>query len=206
MSRIYSTFLKGMLALLPLGATILIIYWLASTAESLLKKPIQFLVGAEHYTPGMGVVVGLAFVFAVGLLLNAFLIRKLYAVIEALVERIPVVKTIYGSFKDLIALFAKGDKSLSSQIVAVRLGEGATQMKLVGFVTRSDCSDLPGSLNGKDKIAVYLPMSYQLGGFTVVLPASAVEPLEMSGEAAMRFALTAGVKAGRQEEAGAAPA
>jgi uncharacterized membrane protein len=76
------------------------------------------------------------------------------------------------------------------QVVAVTLPGG---MRLLGFLTRADFDDVPG-VAGEGEVAVYLPMSYQVGGFTVLLPRSAVTPVPMSREEAMKFILTAGLK------------
>jgi uncharacterized membrane protein len=68
-------------------------------------------------------------------------------------------------------------------------------MRAMGFVTRSEFDDLPAGVGRKGEIAVYLPMSYQIGGYTLFLPREQAEPVEMSREAAMKFILTAGLKA-----------
>jgi uncharacterized membrane protein len=54
-------------------------------------------------------------------------------------------------------------------------------------------TQLPAGFNQKDSLLVYIPMSYGIGGFAVLVPRSATRPLDMSMEDAMRFALTAGV-------------
>ena len=79
------------------------------------------------------------------------------------------------------------------QVVTVTLHEGGP--RLLGFLTRESLNDLPEGLGGEGTVAVYLPMSYQIGGYTLILPRSAVTPVEMGIEDAMRFAVTAGVKA-----------
>ena len=76
------------------------------------------------------------------------------------------------------------------QVVAVTL---PGNMRLLGFVTRTEFEDVPG-LARPDEVAVYLPMSYQVGGFTVFMPRSAIAPVQMSREDAMKFILTAGLK------------
>ena len=68
-----------------------------------------------------------------------------------------------------------------------------SEMKLMGFVTRDDFRDVPDALGTEKTVAVYLPMSYQLGGFTVMIPQASVEPIDMDMEQAMRFALTGGM-------------
>jgi uncharacterized membrane protein len=79
------------------------------------------------------------------------------------------------------------------QVVMVTVGQPS--VRLLGFVTREDFSDCPEGMGGEDKVAVYLPMSYQIGGYTVNVPRSCVEPIDMSFQDAMRYALTAGMAA-----------
>ena len=67
-------------------------------------------------------------------------------------------------------------------------------MRVLGFITRADFSDAPAGIARTDEVAVYLPMSYQIGGYTVFVPKSACTPVEMSREEAMKFILTAGLK------------
>ena len=66
-------------------------------------------------------------------------------------------------------------------------------MNLLGFVTRSSFDDAPAIPGGDDRVAVYLPMSYQIGGFTVMVPRSSIADVDMSVEECLRFAMTAGV-------------
>ena len=60
-------------------------------------------------------------------------------------------------------------------------------------MTRQEFAGLPEGIGDENKVAVYLPMSFQLGGFTVMVPREALEPVAMLIEEAMKFALTAGV-------------
>jgi uncharacterized membrane protein len=73
-------------------------------------------------------------------------------------------------------------------------------------VTREDFSSLPGKLGASDTVGVYLPMSYQIGGYTVFLPRSAIEPIDMSVEDAMRFTLTAGMSSAQELQSATEPA
>ena len=68
-------------------------------------------------------------------------------------------------------------------------------------ITRRAHATNPGRRpnRGPDHVAVYLPMSYQLGGYTAILPRTAIKPVDLPIEQAMRFALTAGVKTQSEE-------
>ena len=66
-------------------------------------------------------------------------------------------------------------------------------MKVIGFVTQAIPDQLPEGFREDDSVLVYLPLSYMIGGYAVLVPRSAIRPLDMSMEKAMRFTLTAGV-------------
>jgi len=158
----------------------------------------------RYYRTGLGVLLGIVIVLLAGLTVNVWFTRALLGRAEALMERIPVVKSVYGAIRDL-ATFMSGGKSKErfQKVVMVSVGE---DMRLIGFLTREDFTDLPARLAATDDtVAVYLPMSYQIGGFTVYMPRSRVEPIEMTIEDAMRFTLTAGMSSAKTAEPGAAP-
>ena len=190
MSQLGRILLKGLVAILPIGLTIYLIYWLGITTEKLLSGPIHWFVPPADYIPGMGLVAGFIVLLIVGLLVNAYVIRRGMKVVENLVMRVPVVKTVYGALRDVTKLVdTSGRKSELERVVMVKFGPG----RVMGFVTQEHAA-LPGIDTVDDLVAVYLPMSYQIGGYTVYLPRSQVEPTDLSVEAAMRIVLTGGLQ------------
>jgi uncharacterized membrane protein len=143
-----------------------------------------------NYWPGMGLITGFIILFVVGLAVNAFLVRRLLGIGEELLLRVPVVKTVYSAIRDMTRLVntdkKKGDLD---RVVTLDLGFG----RLIGFVTQEHANTL-GIGDGEDLVAVYLPMSYQIGGYTVYLPRSRVVETDRSVEQAMRIVLTGGVR------------
>ena len=186
--------LVGLVTILPLVITAYVLYWLATAAEKSLGRLIKLALPEGWYWPGMGIAAGVILIFIIGLLMQAWIVRSLVAWGERIVLRIPLIKTVYGAVRDLIGFVTQGRDPALHQVVAVTIGD--KNMQLIGFVTREDLTGLPEGIEGHDKIAVYLPMSYQLGGYTVIVPRSAVQPLDMSLEEATRFVLTGGVAAG----------
>jgi uncharacterized membrane protein len=75
-------------------------------------------------------------------------------------------------------------------------------MRALGFVSRADFSDLPEGIGREGEIAVYLPMSYQIGGYTLFMPRAQAVAVDMSREDAMKFILTAGLKSARNSQDG----
>ncbi len=185
-------FLTGVLTVLPVLATVYLLIWLFTTAESFLGKPLQWLIPEGFYRAGMGLVVGVVVIFVVGILMRAYIVRRLFEFTEKLLLRLPLIKTIYGALRDFFGLFAGQDDQVALQVVTVQLP--GSDMRLMGFVTRDHFSDLPGGVANEGDVAVYLPMSYQIGGYTVFMPRSRITPVDMSREQAMRFVLTAGLR------------
>lgn len=182
-------FLRGMVVVLPIALTIAVLAWFAMASEEYLGEIIRALLPDLPSWPGLGIALGVGIIFAAGIVVNARLARWLLGHADSLLARIPVVKSIYLSIRD-IATFMSGDSRQGfSQVVAVRIQE----MRLIGFVTTEDPKGLPGKTDGEKIIGVYLPMSYGLGGYTVYLPKTLVEPLDMSLEDAMRMTLSGGV-------------
>lgn len=192
MKSIGRVFLTGVFTVLPVLATAYLLIWLFTTAESFLGKPLRWLIPDDYYRGGMGLLVGVAVIFVVGVLMRAYIVRRVFAFTERMLLEIPLIKTIYAALRDFFALFAGQEDQDSLQVVTVRLP--GSEMKLMGFVTRDDFSDLPKGIAGDGEVAVYLPMSYQVGGYTAFMPRNQLTPVDMSREQAMRFVLTAGLK------------
>jgi uncharacterized membrane protein len=191
LKSISKTFFTGLITILPIILTLYLIYWLVVSAETALGNAIRLALPDELYWPGMGTVAGLLVVFLVGMLMHAYVVQRLFAWAEQVLYHVPVIKTVYRSIRDFFNYFSPARKDEFQQVVAVSLGE--TGMQVIGFVTQAVPERLPENYRGDDSVLVYMPMSYMIGGYAVLMPRSAVRPLDMSMEEAMRFTLTAGV-------------
>jgi uncharacterized membrane protein len=184
-------FLKGLAVVIPIALTLAILWWFARGAEQILGGLLKGFLPAGWYVPGMGVVSGIAMTILVGLLTHVIVFQKLFALGESIVNRLPLVKTIYSALSDFIGYLSPDSKVAMSKVVLVKVpGQGFEQL---GFVTREDFSRLPMTLTVEEPIAVYLPMSYQIGGYTLFLPRSCLTPLDMSFEEGMKLVLTGAV-------------
>ena len=190
MRRIWNTVLKGLVAILPLSLTIYFVYWLALTAERLFSRLLRLLLPADWYWPGLGLIVGFAVLYVVGLAVNAYVVRRALKLSDAVFGRIPVVKTVYVALRDFMRFFpASGQSHDLRRVVLVPFGPG----KVIGFVT-AESGAILGADGHDDAVGVYLPMSYMIGGYTVFLPRDLLEPTTLSVEAGMRLALMGGVQ------------
>jgi len=190
-----NTFLTGLAVVLPIVVTAWVLWWLGVTLERWLGNVYRFLLSEQIYFPGLGILLGIGLIFLVGLLAKAWLFRTLFDWSGDLLNRIPLVKTIFGATQDFMRFVSGAEDEEFDRVVAVQFD--SPSMKLIGFVTREDFSQVPG-LAGDDEVAVFFPMSYQIGGYTLFLPKSRLEPVDMTAEDAMRMVLTAGLSgAGR---------
>jgi uncharacterized membrane protein len=190
MKSLGTLMVKGLLAILPLGLTVYVVYWFGVTTESLLSDLLRFVLPESLYLPGMGLVAGILVLLFVGVLVNAYLVRRLLDWGENQLLRVPVVKTVYAAIRDLTGLMKVGGSSGElKRVVMVELS-GA---RLLGFVTQEN-AEMPGLAAAESLVAVYLPMSYQIGGYTVYVPRERIEPTDLTVEAAMRIVLTGGLQ------------
>lgn len=187
----------GLVTILPIALTLYLLYWFFRSTESMLGGLLRFVLPDTLYWPGMGVIAGLGLVFIVGLMMRHYVFQKLFSKAEELLFNVPLIKSVYGMLRDFFHYFSTSKNRDFQQVVTVDFNG----VQLVGFLTQSDMRQLPEGITDPeaDKLLVYLPMSYMIGGYALLVPRSSVTMLDMSMEEAMRFALTAGV-AGRHPD------
>jgi uncharacterized membrane protein len=189
-------FLRGLVVILPIVVTVALVVWLATAAEDFLGGFIRSLLPGWNYWPGLGILLGILIVFGAGILVHDPVTRWVLDRVDELLQRIPLVKSIYLSIRDIAAYVSQDSRTGFKQVVAVRIQD----MRLIGFVTTEDVQGMPDGSTREKIIGVYLPMSYGIGGYTVYLPKARVEPLDMSMEDAMRLTLVGGVSRGEREK------
>jgi len=187
--HLYQYFFRGLITALPLGLTVYLLYVFLSWSEKLAMLLIRPFIG-EFYVPGLGLLLGVTGIFLLGFLVSQRTFGKLLSLVELPFTNIPVVKSIYSSLKDFADYFSpRRGQAAQQTVVSLRLPGQA--LELVGLVTRKNVDDLPAGFLQGDRVAVYLPMGYMIGGYTVFVPREWVQPLDMSVEEAMRASLFA---------------
>ena len=191
MKRLASLTLQGLVAVLPVSLTLYLIYWLLLTMERMAGTALRAVLPSDWYFAGLGLLSALLLLMLVGLLVNAYAIRHLLRLGDTLLSSIPLVKSVHGAIQDVLRAFSIADKKQADSVVLVEVQKG---VRLLGFVTtRHPPEKLRGAL-GNTIVGVYLPMSYQLGGYTIYLAADQLQPLDISVEEAMRIAVTGGIQ------------
>ena len=188
MRNLSAIFWKGAATLLPLTVTVYALYWAVVSVEHLLAP----LVPETWYVPGSGLLLAIAMIGLFGALMHFFLFEWLVDLGSSVLNRIPIVKSVYSALQDFFSYLGHRSTDELSRVVLVTLKDDC---RLVGFVTNPRF-ELPCREGAAptELVSVYLPMSYQIGGFMVLLPSHCLEPLDVSAEDAMRLVLTAGVR------------
>lgn len=195
MKQINNIFFKGLIVVLPIMLTFYLLYWGSVKIESLFGSGLQFVLGKDLYIPGLGILMMVAFVLAVGILVSNFITARFFTWFTGLMEKVPLLRAIYNPLKDLMALIpgksANGSKPQRVVLVSLEpLG-----VKTLGLVTREDLDELPGH----NLISVYIPLSYMLGGMTVLIEKEKVEIVDIPVDQALKLAVTAWIKAPEKE-------
>ncbi len=192
MKNVYGIFLKGLLTLLPITLTLYIIAWAVTRLESALGGPLQRLVPEPLYFPGLGFILSLLLIFFVGLLVNNYLAVQGLTWLESQFEKIPFVKAIYNPLRDVMNLFSDSSSKNLKRVVMVDLTPGGASV--LGLVTRDNFSDFPQGVIRPDQVAVFIPYSYGLGGFTILISRSQTREVDMPVDKAMQLAITGWIK------------
>lgn len=177
MTRLLNYFVRGLLLLAPLAFTVYVCWWTLTTIDQLLPRPF----------PGAGIIALVVFVTLFGFIAGNFLTRRVVAGLEYLMQRVPLVRLLYTSSKDLLNAFV-GEKRRFDKPVLVELLPGSSA-KAFGFITQESLDHL--GLAGY--VAVYFPQSYNFAGSLVVFPAGQVKRMDAESAAVMAFIVSGGV-------------
>lgn len=197
MKNLSRLFLRGLLVIVPLLVTVAFLYWLFVTAEHLFRVPLRWFLPEGWYVTGMGLIFAIVFTLGVGVLVNIYAVNLVFRAFEKLLNRLPLVKQVYSSIRDLLSFLGGSERDDLQKVVALDMGG----VRLIGFVTADNTTLAGGENSGDDYseklLSVYLPMSYQVGGYLVYVPESRCEFLNMPVQDAMQTILTANIGGNR---------
>lgn len=192
MKRLRNTFFAGLATVLPVAITLYLLYWLSTTSEAVLGSFMKLILPDHWYRPGLGLITGFLVVMLVGLLVRTYVVRWFIKQGEELLARVPFVKSIYGAVKDFTRFLPSSSPRRDLQrVVLWKVATG----NMIGFVTSEI---LPEQLHtatgvGSDLVAVYFPLSYQIGGHTLFIPRSELMETSLHVEEALRLVITGGM-------------
>lgn len=183
-------FWKGFFTILPIYLTCYFIYWLVTNVENMVGQLLKTIIGAWYF-PGLGLLIATAIIFVVGILMQVYIAQYIVKIVEKLVQKIPLIGDLYSSIQSLAKYFSSSDEIKGKEVVMVNING----VELLGITTRSDFSNAPKGIVEKENIiSVYIPMSYQIGGFSVYVDRSKARKVDMPQKSALKWALIGGIE------------
>jgi uncharacterized membrane protein len=177
MARLFNHFLRGLVVVVPLVLTLYVCAVIFTTIDSWLGLPIR----------GAGFVLALVLITLVGALASSIVTRSLLGAVDRLFDRLPFVRLLYSSAKDMLNAFV-GEKRRFDKPVLVSISNDRA-VKVLAFLT----SDSLTSLGVDDHVTVYMPQSYGFAGHIVVVPADRVQRIDADAAEVMAFIISGGV-------------
>lgn len=185
MKRLLNYFLQGLLYTAPIAITLYILYFVFSKVDGSLQHWLQEFFDIR--IPGIGILIVITLLIFIGFIGQTFIARPFKYLFNRILKRIPLLKVIYSAFQDLFKAFV-GEERKFNHPVKVLVNKSLNIQKL-GFLTEKDLS----LINEKDKVAVYLPHSYNWSGELVLVPAELVTEIDIPPADVMKFIVSAGV-------------
>ncbi|MCC6242606.1 MAG: DUF502 domain-containing protein [Gemmatimonadaceae bacterium] len=176
MGKLLGYFARGLVLIAPGAVTVWVCGVVFTRVDGWLGLPI----------PGAGFIATLLLITAVGFLGSNLITRSAVGLVERLLSRLPFVRLLYGSTKDLLNAFVGEKRRFDKPVMFTMIPEGA---KLVGFVTQESLTHLGLA----DHVAVYCPHSYNFSGQLYVVPSAQVVALDVASADAMAFVVSGGV-------------
>ncbi len=177
MRSFFKYFLQGLFLLAPVAITVYILYSAFLFVENILPTKI----------PGLGILILISIVTLTGYL-GSTILSQLFKYFGEIMGKIPFVKLIYSSLKDIFEAFV-GQKKKFDKPVLVKISK-KQDIERIGFITQKDLLHI--GIDG-NKVAVYFPFSYAITGELLIVPAENITELKSSSGDVMRFVVSGGV-------------
>jgi len=188
MKKFVTYFFKGILILVPIVLTIYIVVIVFQLTDSILGR---YFVALGIKIPGLGLLTTIVLIILVGFLGTQVASGRIFNYIDGLFGKLPLIKIIYNTIKDIMNALL-GRKSSFAKVVMIDL-PGGDDIKILGFITKEDLE----IFGLQDHIAVYILQSMQWAGFTLLVPKSQVQELDVKPDEALKFIVSAGISGNR---------
>jgi len=176
-TRLFNYFLRGLVVVVPLALTVYVCIVIFRTIDSWLGLPIR----------GVGFAITLLLITLVGFMASSLITRSLIAALDRLFDRLPFVRLLYSSAKDMLNAFVGEKRRFDKPVLVSLSADGA--VKAIAFLTSESMS----SLGVAGHVTVYMPQSYGFAGHMVVVPVERVQRIDADAAAVMAYIISGGV-------------
>ncbi len=188
-------FVNGVITIVPIGIVIWVVIQLFNFFDNILGRQITTI--DHHYIPGLGLLLTVVLITIAGALTTHWFSRTLFTSVDHLLKRVPFIKSLYGLVKDTVESVV-GQRQAFQKVVLLHLPE--TDVELIGFLTRSDGLELFSNGDGVEKVAIFIPQSFQMAGVTILVPKDRVKILDIPVEEGVKFVFSGGLSHHQETE------
>ena len=178
MKKILNYFLQGLIYIVPISVTVYVVIWSFKKIDKIIPFDV----------PGLGLIALFVIITLIGMLGSKLISSPFNSLFQKILEKAPLLKTIYSSVKDLMKTFVGGKKGFN-QPVLVKVYENST-IERIGFITNDDLESLNIS---KEKVLVYLPHSYAFSGQLFLVEKRFLTHIDSSSRDIMKLIVSGGV-------------
>ena len=194
LSSLRNNFIAGVVVLIPIGITLYLTVFIINISSKLIPKEIN----PNHYLPynipGLEILIAVLLITIIGWISLSFIGKRLFNLFETILNKIPIIRTIYSAVEQLIETFtsSKSDKKTVVLVEYPRKGVYA-----VGFATKENTGEIRKKA-GKELLNVFVPTTPNpTSGFLLMFPTDEVIYLNMTFEEASKFIVSAGTSTGK---------
>jgi uncharacterized membrane protein len=189
LSKLRNNFIVGVVVLIPIGITIYLTLFIIKISSNILPKELN----PNHYLPydipGVEIIISIVLITFVGWLSLSFIGKKLLEIFNNILKRIPILRTIYSAFEQMLDIFTKSDENKKNVVLVEYPRKGSWA---VGFATKENKSEISHK-SKQNLVNVFVPTTPNpTSGFLLMFPKEEVIYLDMSFEEASRFIVSAG--------------
>lgn len=176
-NRLILYFFRGLLLIIPLGATLYLISLVLVKIDGFISLSI----------PGLGMLIVVASITLLGYIGTTLFVKSVFGFTEALIKKVPFIRALYSYLKDFTSAFVSSKEKFNKPVLV--LINKTTQIYRIGFITNESLA----VLSMPNHLAVYLPNAYDLAGMLIIVPSELITPLDLPGSEVMKFNFSGGL-------------
>ena len=188
-SRIRNYFITGVFVLIPIGITVYLTIFLIKISSKLIPEAINPDKYLPYEIPGIEIIIAIFLITFIGWLSLTFIGKRAVSLLEGILNKIPILRTIYSSAEQLIENFSQDKKNKKSVVLVQYPRQG---IWAVGFATKENTGKIKNAI-GQDTVNVFVPTTPNpTSGFLLMFPKKDVIYLDLTFEEASKFVVSAG--------------
>jgi uncharacterized membrane protein len=177
MSRLLNYFFRGLIVVAPVAVSIYVCFAIFTSIDNWLGFRV----------PGVGFLLTIVAITLIGFFASNLITRGLLAAVESTLERLPFVRLLYGSTRDLLNAFVGEKRRFDKPVIVTPMPQSG--IRVLGFLTQESLS----VIGMAEHVTVYVPQSYGFAGQLIVVPATQIAPLAAESADVMAFIISGGV-------------